>query len=179
MTRAPMRSSTPRLSSSRGRPARQVVAERRQRLLAAVEQQHPHRCRVDRAEVLLRGSARQLADLAGELAAGRTGADDDDRQPRRPLVGVGRGLRHLERAEHAPADLDGVVERLHARGVQRELVVTEVRLAGAGGDDQAVVGHRDLFARSPHGVHDAPLEVEAGDLDELDAYVAGSPQHVA
>ena len=34
-------------------------------------------------------------------------------------------------------------------------------------------------ARRPRGVDDAPLEVEAGDLGELDPHVAGAPQDVA
>ena len=71
------------------------------------------------------------------------GADDDDREPLVALDRVGRRLGHLERAEEAPAQLQGVVDRLHARRVEGELVVTEVRLAGAGGDDEAVVGDLD------------------------------------
>ena len=52
---------------------------------------------------------------------------------------------------------------------QRELVVPEVRLPGAGGHDQAVVGHLERHVGNAARVHDPPVEVEAGDLGELDA----------
>ncbi len=87
---------------------------------------------------------RQLGDLPGHLDTGRPGPDDDERQPRGHLLGVGLDLGHLERSEDASAQLEGVVERLHARRVLGELVVAEVRLAGAGRDDQAVVGRGEL-----------------------------------
>ena len=45
----------------------------------------------------------------------------------------------FERAEDATAQLQRVVDRLHAGRELGEVVVAEVRLAGAGGDDQAVV----------------------------------------
>ena len=54
--------------------------------------------------------------------------------------GVGHGLGQLERAVDPPAQLHGVVDRLHAGGHQGELVVAEVGLPGPGGHDQAVVG---------------------------------------
>ena len=97
------------------RLAGEPVAEGGQRLVAAVERAHPHRRRVDRAELAAQAAHGQLADLAGELDAGRAGADDDDRQPLPPLRRVGRALRHLERAEDAAPQLERVVDRLHAR----------------------------------------------------------------
>ena len=94
-------------------------------------------------------------------------------------VGVGRGLGHLERAEDAPADLHRIVDGLHPRGVQGELVVAEVRLAGAAGHDQAVVGDLHRGVRRTGGHDDPPLEVEAGDLHELDPHVLGPAQDVS
>ena len=53
-------------------------------------------------------------------------------------------LGHLEGAEDPPAQLHGVVDRLHARRVAGQLVVAEVRLWHAGGDDEAVVGDLEV-----------------------------------
>ena len=104
----------------------------------------------------------------------RAGADDDDREPTVALDRVGRRLGHLEGAEEAPAELQGVVDRLHARRVEGELVVAEVRLAGAGGDDQAVVGQLDRAqVGGRRGVDDAGVEIEAGHLGEHHADVVG------
>src|SRR3546814_1220723 len=69
-------------------------------------------------------------------SAGRTGADDDEGQLAPDLVLGLRELGELEGAEDAAAQLEGVVDRLHARGVLGEVVVAEVRLAGAGGHDE-------------------------------------------
>ena len=43
--------------------------------------------------------ARELGDLAGDLDAGRAGADDGEGQPLGAGVGVGLGLGGLERAQ--------------------------------------------------------------------------------
>ena len=88
------------------------------------------------------------------------------------------GLRHLECSEDAPAQLERVVDRLHARRVQRELVVPEVRLVGAGRDDQAVVGI-SIGSSGAGRVHHLPVEIEAGHLGELHLHVLCLPQDVA
>ncbi len=49
-------------------------------------------------------------------------------------------LGQLEGAEDPSAQLECVVDRLHARGVYPEFVVPEVRLPSPGRDDRAVVG---------------------------------------
>ena len=70
----------------------------------------------------------ELADLPGQLDPGRPRADQGEGQPASPLLRVGRGLSHLERAEDPPPDGERVVQRLHARSELGELVVTEVGL---------------------------------------------------
>ena len=70
------------------RLAGEPVAERGQRLLAAVEQEHSHRGRIERAELALEAADRQLAHLPGQLDPGRAGADDDDVSHLLPLGGV-------------------------------------------------------------------------------------------
>jgi hypothetical protein len=57
--------------------------------------------------------------------------------------------------------------------------VTEVRLGHPGGDDEAVIGDLEVAQVGSHrGVDDAAVEVEAGDLGELDPDVLVAPHHV-
>ena len=82
----------------------------------------------------------EFGDLAGHLDARRACADDRERQqllaPRR----IAGPLGLLERAEDASAQLQRVVDRLHAGRELGEMVVAEIRLARACRDDQAVEG---------------------------------------
>ena len=56
-------------------------------------------------------------------------------------IAIGLALGGLERQEHAAADLQRVLDRLQARRIARPLRMSEVRMRGAGGDDEIVVGH--------------------------------------
>ena len=67
--------------------------------------------RVDRAEVALQRVARELADLAGHLDAGRAGADDDEGQLGARSSGRSRA-RPLERGQDARADGERALQRL-------------------------------------------------------------------
>ena len=106
---------------------------------------------VDAAEVLRQAAEGELADLPGQLDAGRSGADDDEGHAEPLQRGVAQVLGDLQRAVDTPPQLHGVVDRLHARRDQGELVVAEVRLPGAGGDNEAVVGVLADFAREGGG----------------------------
>ena len=107
--------------------------------LAPVEQQHPDRRRIEVAE-LAGGSARASSRTcpASSTPVGPAPTMTIVSHRSRSTVSDGH-LGHLERAEDAPTQLQRVVDGLHARRVPGELVVTEVRLGHAGGDDQAVV----------------------------------------
>ena len=59
----------------------EVVTERRQRFLAAVDEHDAHRRRIERTELAAQAPRRELADLSGDLDAGGAGADDHDREP--------------------------------------------------------------------------------------------------
>jgi len=111
----------------------------RQYGIGGVEQDDAHLRWVEHAEVALERPARELGDLAGDLDAGRSRPDHRDRQPRIARAFRSLQLGQLERAEDPPAQLERVVDRLHPRSVQAEFIVPEVRLSGAGGDDQAVI----------------------------------------
>ena len=86
-----------------------------------------------------------------------------ERQPGLARDGVGLELGDLEGAEDPPAELERVVDRLHARRVTCVLVVAEVRLRRAGCDDQAVVGQ---FGLLPQRVDREPAVVDV-DVDDL------------
>ena len=107
----------------------QRPAERREHLGRRVEQDHPGLARVDPAEVAVQRAVRQLGDLAGHLDAGGARAHDDEGQQPVDLVLVVGELRQLEGAEDAAAQLEGVVDALHAGRELGELVVAEVGLA--------------------------------------------------
>ena len=77
----------------------------------------------------------------------------------------GAELGHLEGTEDPAAQLEGVVDALHAGGELGELVVAEVGLAGAGGHDQRVVRRHGLAAEDMVGDR-AGLQVDVGDLAE-------------
>ena len=143
-TRAPMRSSTPRRSSSLVALPESSSPNVASGSLAAVEQQHPDR-RSDRTCGTRRSGERVASSRIWPASSTPVGpAPTTTIVSQRSLLDrVGRRLGHLEGAEDAPAELQGVVDRLHARRMEGQLVVAEVRLAGAGGDDQAVVGQLD------------------------------------
>ena len=58
---------------------------------------------------------RNLGERAGHLDAGRAAADHDERQQRAPARRIGFALGALERQQHAPPDLQRILERLQAR----------------------------------------------------------------
>src|SRR5450755_696388 len=156
---------------------RQLGPERGERRGAAVEQQHPRVLRLDVPELASQGPGGELANLTGQLHAGRAGADQRERQPALLLPRVGGGLGQLERAEDPAPDRERVRDRLHAGRQRRELLVPEVGLSDAGGHDEVVVAELDLFAeRAPGPDYPAP-SVDAGDLghDALD--IAMPPQY--
>ena len=149
----------------------------RRRAIGRVGRQDPiHRldeddrgvARVDRPEVALERVARDLAEGAGELDPGRAATDEHEGHPLAPPVRVGFPFRGLERDEDAPPDLGRVLEGLEPRARRRPLVVPEVRVVGAGRDDERVVpdrpavGHLDL----------APIDIDPDGLAEDDRGIA-------
>ena len=61
---------------------------------------------VDRAEIALERVVRDLAERAGQLDAGRAAADDDERHPGAPPLGVGLALGGLEGDQDPAPDLE-------------------------------------------------------------------------
>ena len=110
----------------------------------------------------------ELGDLTGHLHTGRAGTDDHEgQQVVDVLAAQSAELGHLEGTEDPPAQLQGVVDGLHAGGELGEVVVAEVGLGGPGGDQERVV-RRHRLAAQHLGDHEPPLEVDLGDLAEQD-----------
>ena len=181
VTRAFIRSSTPRSLELAGGARRQPVAEGRERLLAAVDEHDPHRRGIERAELAAQAAGGELADLPGELDSGGTGAHDDDGEPFRPLLGGSVAVSAISNAPRMRRRSSRASSIVFMPGrEQRELVVAEVGLTGPGGDDQGVVGQLDvLVAGRSDRVHDAAFEIEPVDLEELDRDAGKAAQHVS
>ena len=122
---------------------------------------------------------REFGDLTRHLDARRAGADHREGEPQPLDLGIVLQLGHLEGTEDAGAQLERVVHRLHPRGVTRELVVAEVGPGGAGGDDQRVVADGPRRPQRQGGRQRPRLQIEAGDIGELDGGVALLAQHLA
>jgi hypothetical protein len=108
---------------------------------------------------------RQLGDLPGHLDTSGARADHDESQPGCRGIRVGLDLSELERAEDSAAQLERVVQGLHARCVVGEVVVTEVGNTGSCGHDEAVVWRLQRAARSP-GRYRPGLDVDVDHFTE-------------
>ena len=131
--------------------AAEALAKRRQDLRRSVQQVDLGGLGAELGVLLGQRAVGQLGDLAGQLHAGRAGSDDDEGQK---ALALGRVIGHLcllEGGQDGGADLQGVIQRLHARGELGEVVVAEVGLVGASGDDEGVVGDDALGARKIRG----------------------------
>ena len=157
---------------------RQRLRERREHAVAVLDQQDANLVVIEPREGSPR-LTRDLGDLAGELDAGWPGADDGERQPRGPALRVALDLGGLEGAIDARTDAERVVERLHRGRVRAPLVVAEVRVARAGGDDQRVVGDGQRLRVRRLREHLPAHDVEAGDVREHDPDVALALEHRA
>lgn len=117
-----------------------------------------------------------LPDLSREFDTGRPTADECEGEPLPPLPFVRGRLGHLERPVDPSADVQRVVQGLHAGGVRGELVVPEVGLAHAHRDDQIVVRQREGCAVGPPGVDQPGARVHVGGFGQHAAHVVVAPQ---
>lgn len=119
---------------------------------------------------------RQFRDLAGHFDAGGARPDHGEGQQLGPSFRIAGPLGLFERAQDPPAHLERVVDGLHARRELGEMVVAEIRLACAGGDNQSVVRS---FVGVAEQVGDDELagQVDVGDVTEQHLHVALPAQH--
>ena len=116
----------------------EVVGVGREHARHALDQDDARVARVDVLELPGQGLTRDLGERAGELDAGRAAADDDEGQPLAAVLRIALG--HLVGEQHAAADLERVLDALEARGERRPLLVAEVGVGRARGEDEVVVG---------------------------------------
>src|SRR4051812_33196796 len=106
-------------------------------------------------EVVLQRVIGDLAQCPGELDAGRPGADDDEGEPGIAPRRIRLALGSLKGEQDAAPHLRRVLDRLQPGRERLPLVVAEVVMRGAGGDDQLV--ERDLAVGEMYAV---PLDVD-------------------
>ena len=163
--------STPIFSSCALRLRAELRAHRRHQRARSLDQDHPALAGLDGAKRARQRALGELGDLARQLDAGRPAAHHDEGQPALPFGVIGAHLRGLERSENPPAELQRVVDGLHAGRERREMVVAEVGLLRARGDDQAVEvqdrGHRHQLGGDRLGVDVDRLDLSEEHLDVL------------
>ena len=145
---------------------------------AAFDEHDARRLGADVPEVLPQRLARDLGERAGQLDAGRSAADDHERQQAPLHGGVRLPLRRFERQQHPPPDLERIVERLQPGRARRPLGVAEVRMRRAGRDDQVVVRHL-VAARPALEDHATGRDVDGLHVGQQDTHVLLMAQHPA
>ena len=114
-------------------------------------------CGVDVSEVVAQRLPRDLGKRPGQLHAGWTTADEDEREQFLLPCRVRFALGALEGQENAPPDFEGILERLEARREPCPFGVAEVGVARPGCHDQrVVVERRPIRQLDTPGVHVDP-----------------------
>src|SRR4030095_6470991 len=129
-----------------------------------IDQHDASRGRIDAAELTSQPLANQYGQGARHLDARGARTDEYERQQ----VAMGKwiffGLGLLERLQDLVADRLRIREGLQTRRVRLELLVTEVAVRGAGGEDQGVVLDRHSLALRTVDEDQLPYLVDTNDL---------------
>jgi hypothetical protein len=111
----------------------------RQYARRAIHQDHTRLRGVEPPKIARHGAVRNLSERTRQLNPRRPRADHHKRSQHFALVCVLFALSTLERHQHAVPDLERVVNRLQAGRHALPLVVAEVAVRSARGDNQVVV----------------------------------------
>ena len=141
---------------------REVFRKGREHSWAGLDEHDSGLARVDGAKVTDQHRASDVGERACELDACRPGADDDESHERSARLFIRLVLRMLERKQHAPANLERILEGLQRRRITLPVLVAEVRIAHTRGEDQIVVPQRLAFLDA----NDSRFQVDGGDLAE-------------
>jgi len=158
--------STPIFSSRAWVLEAQLLAHRRQHGRRRVEQDDVRLGRVDEPEAALERLIGELGDLASPSRRPSACPDHDEGQQLLAPAPFGRWTAPpARRPQGCGRELQRVVDRLHARRELGEVVVAEVRLAGARRDDEAVVG-RPVGVPEQHRVDRLVVQIDVRDVAE-------------
>src|ERR1039458_1943477 len=123
--------------------------------------------RVDAAKVVPQRIVGDLPQRARQFHACGARAYNRERQPRAAFRGVRLALGAFERQQNAAADLRGVFDGLESRRQRRPIVVTEIMMMRAGGQNQRVVWRLSIVQ-----THAAAFHVDVSHLGHPHARVA-------
>ena len=126
---------------------------------------HDHACarRFDAPKIADHRVPGNLRQRAGQLGAGRSGANDHECEPRLLPLGIDLPFRRFEGQENSPANLQRVFHALQPRRMRFPFGMIEIGVRRAGGDDQIVVRHFTVDE-----LHDLLLHVDRRSLGEQD-----------
>src|ERR1700693_5856570 len=96
---------------------------------------------IDGAEIVREGVTADFGEGSGEFDSGGACAYDHEVQRIVTFAGSGTPFGEFEGEQNAAADFERVLDGLEAGRERLPLVVAEVGVAGAGGDNERVVGN--------------------------------------
>ena len=146
---------------------RQRLGIGRQHPVETFEQDHLRGAGVDPAELVAQCAEGDLGDGARHLDTGGSAADHDEGEVRLALVVIVGAFGALECGQHAPSDLQGILDGLEARCESFPLGIAEIRVRRPGCEHEVVEGHLASVVEP----HDLRLAVDVDDLAEYDVDV--------
>ena len=150
------------------RLAAQALAEWRKNLRCAIKQVDLGAGGAVVGVLVTQSAVSQLGDLAGQLNTSWAGADDDEGQETLALSWVVNELGLFEGGDDSGTQLQCVIQGLHTRSELSEVIVAEVGLPSASGDDEGIVGEGTLEALKLSG-NGLAFQIDVGDfaVDEV------------
>ena len=122
-----------------------LLAERRQWVGSAIDQNDSRLSGIDTTEFSLECLRSQLSDLSCHLNTSGARTNDDKGKKASDVFGITGNFSLLESAKDSCSKLECVVDGLHARCKDRKVIVAEVGLACACCDKQGVIGSLGVF----------------------------------
>ncbi len=157
------------------RIGRQIVGKTRQHAGSGLDQDDARLVGVDVAEVGRQGVLREFGDGAGKFDAGRAGADNDKGQQRRPPFRIALAFGAFEGHQDTAPERGGVLQCFQAGRERLPFVMTEIRVTGAGGENERIVGQCVAVIEQ----HPFAILVHAGHRGEQGRHFRAMAQQIA
>ena len=123
------------------RAARKILGIGGEHVRAAFDEMNAGAARIDGAEIVGEGVTADFGEGSGEFDSGGAGADDHEVQRIASFAGSGAAFGKFKGEQNAAADFERVLDGLEAGRESFPFVVAEIGVAGAGGDDEGIVGN--------------------------------------